>query len=153
MIWDVGVGRKLLKYGGNCCESERDAGLLSLVIGMLRVNDEPPAKIWVVSDDSSLVGNPGVVVSVKLDPKIGFVCLDKFDRDGSSTWSVKLVSGVRIVYSVVFKVCVLCDVCWEIVLLSSDDACKLVVECFVLNGRHDGNNSVFQEFIGKPNLC
>ena len=64
-----------------------------------------------------------------------------------------MISCVIIVYSVVFEVCVLCDVCWEIVLLSSDDACKLVVECSVLNGRHDDNNSVFQEFVGKPNLC
>ena len=155
MIWVVGVGRKLLKCGGNCCESERDAGLLSFryVIGMLRVDDEPPAKIWVVSDNSSLVSNPGIVVSVNLDPKIGVVCLDKFNGDGSSVWGVKVISGVKIVYSVVFEVCVLCDVCWEIVLLSPDDACKLVVECFVLNGRHDGNSSVFQELVGKPNLC
>ena len=64
-----------------------------------------------------------------------------------------MISGVRIVYTVVFEVCVLCDVCWEIVLLSSDDACKLVVECSVLSGRHDGNSSVFQELVGKPNLC
>ena len=81
MIWDVGVGRKLLKCGGNCCESERDAGLL-YVIRVLRVDDEPPAKTWVVSDNSSLVSNPGIVVSVKLDPKVGVVCLNKFDRDG-----------------------------------------------------------------------
>ena len=64
-----------------------------------------------------------------------------------------MISGVRIVYSVVFEVCVFCDVCWEIVLLSPDDVCKLVVECSVLNGHHDDNNSVFQEFVGKPNLC
>jgi len=127
--------------------------LFCYVVGVLRVNDEPPAKIWVVSDNSSLVSNPGIVVLVKLDPKVGVVCLNKFDRDGPSTWGVKVISGVEIVYSVVFKVCVLCDVCWEIVLLSSDDACKLVVECSVLNGRHDGNSSVFQELVGKPNLC
>ena len=120
---------------------------------MLRVDDEPPAKIWVVSDNSSLVSNPGVVVSVKLDPKISFVCLDKFDRDGPSTWSVKVISSVRIVYSVVFKVCVFCDVCWEIILLSPNDSCKLVIKCSVLDGRHNGNSSVFQELVGKPNLC
>ena len=54
------------------------------VRGMLRVNDEPPAKIWVVSDNSSLVSNPGIVVSVKLDPKIGVVCLNEFNGDGPS---------------------------------------------------------------------
>jgi len=123
------------------------------MVGMLWVDDEPPAKIWVVSDNSSLVSNPGVVVLVKLDPKIGIVCLNKFDRDGPSTWSVKVISGVKIVYSVVFKVCVLCDVCWEIVLLSPSDTCKFVVECSVLNGRHNGNSSVFQELVEKPNLC
>jgi len=81
MIWGVGAGRKLL----------------SLVIGMLRVNDELPAKIWVVSDNSFLVSNPGIVVSVKLDPKIGVVCLNKFDRDDSSFWDVKVISSVKIV--------------------------------------------------------
>jgi len=99
MIWGVGAGRKLLKYGGNCCESERDAGLLSFryVVGMLRVDDEPPAKIWVISDNSSLVSNPGIVVSVKLNPKIGVVCLNKFDRDSSSSCGVKVIPGVKIV--------------------------------------------------------
>jgi len=39
MIWGVGTSRKLLKCCGNCCDSERDAGLLLIndVIGMLRV--------------------------------------------------------------------------------------------------------------------
>ena len=39
MIWGVGAGRKLLKCCGNCCDSERDAGLLFVkgVVGMLRV--------------------------------------------------------------------------------------------------------------------
>jgi len=39
MIWGVGAGRKLLKCCGNCCNSERDAGLLFVkdVVGMLRV--------------------------------------------------------------------------------------------------------------------
>ena len=65
MIWGVGAGRKLLKCCGNCCDGERDAGLLlvNAVVGMLRV------------------------------------------------------------------------------------------ECSVLDGHHNGNNSVFQEFVGKPNLC
>jgi len=48
MIWGVGAGRKLLKCCGNCCDSMRDAGLLFVidVVGMLRVNDEPPADFW-----------------------------------------------------------------------------------------------------------
>jgi len=48
MIWGVGAGRKLLKCSGNCCESERDAGLLIDVVGVLRVNDKPPADFWSV---------------------------------------------------------------------------------------------------------
>jgi len=39
IIWGVGMGRKLLKCSGNCCNSERDAGLLFVkyVVGVLRV--------------------------------------------------------------------------------------------------------------------
>jgi len=39
VIWGVGAGRKLLKCCGNCCDSERDAGLLFMkdMVGMLRV--------------------------------------------------------------------------------------------------------------------
>jgi len=39
MIWGVGAGRKLLKCCGNCCNSERDAGLLFVkdMVGVLRV--------------------------------------------------------------------------------------------------------------------
>jgi len=39
MIWGVGAGRKLLKCCGNCCDSERDTGLLFIkdVVGVLRV--------------------------------------------------------------------------------------------------------------------
>jgi len=39
MVWGVGAGRKLLKCCGNCCNSERDAGLLFVndVVGVLRV--------------------------------------------------------------------------------------------------------------------
>jgi len=96
IIWGVGAGRKLLKCCGNCCDSERDAGLLLVnIVGMLMIYYEPPAKIWVVSDNSSLVGNPSIVVSVKSDPEVGVVCLNKFDRDVFSFWGIKVVSSVR----------------------------------------------------------
>jgi len=47
MIWGVGAGRKLLKCCGNCCDSERDAGLLFVkdVIWVLRVRYDPPADV------------------------------------------------------------------------------------------------------------
>jgi len=48
MIWGVGAGRKLLKCCGNCCNSMRGAGLLIDVVGMLWVDDKPPADFWSV---------------------------------------------------------------------------------------------------------
>ena len=39
IIWGVGASRKLLKCCGNCCDGERDTGLLlvNAVVGVLRV--------------------------------------------------------------------------------------------------------------------
>ena len=83
---------------------------------------------------------------------VGVVDLDEFD--GSlSVCCVKVISCIRMSWSLIFKVYVFCYMCWEIILLSPEDLCELITESSVLNGRHDGNNSVFQEFVGKPNLC
>ena len=82
---------------------------------------------------------------------VGVVDLDEFD--GSfPVCCVKEVSCVRVSWSLIFKVYVSCYVCWEIVLLSPEDLCELLAECICL-GRHGGNSSVFQELVGKPNLC
>ena len=62
---------------------------------VLWVDNKLPAKERGVSDNYFLVSNPGVVVSVKLDPKVGVVCLNKFDRDVFFLRGVKIVSGVR----------------------------------------------------------
>jgi len=83
---------------------------------------------------------------------IGVVNLDEFDGF-LSVCCVKEVSCVRVSWSLIFKVYVLCDVCWEIVLLSPEDLCEVSSESFVCLGRHDGSSSVFQELVGKPNLC
>jgi len=48
MIWGVGAGRKLLKCCGNCCDGMGDVGFLIDVVGVLRVNDKPPADFWSV---------------------------------------------------------------------------------------------------------
>ena len=73
---------------------------------------------------------------------IGVVDLDEFD--GSfSICCVNVISCVRMSWSLIFKIYVSCYVCWEIILLSPEDSYELVIECFVLNGRHDGNSSVF----------
>jgi len=83
---------------------------------------------------------------------IGVVDLDEFD--GSfSVCCVKVISCVRMSWSLIFKVYVSCYVCWEIVLLSPEDLFELVTESSVCLGCHDGNSSVFQELVGKPNLC
>ena len=83
---------------------------------------------------------------------IGVVDLDEFD--GSlSVCCVKEISCVRVSWSLIFEVYVSGNVCWEIVLLSPEDLYELVAESSVCLGRHDGNSSVFQELVGKPNLC
>ena len=83
---------------------------------------------------------------------IGVVNLDEFD--GSfPVCCVKEVSCVRVSWSLIFEIYVLCDVCWEIVLLSSEDLRRISSESCVCLGRHGGNSSVFQELVGKPNLC
>ena len=83
---------------------------------------------------------------------IGVVDLDEFDGF-LSVCCIKEVSGVWMSWSLIFEIYVLCDVCWEIVLLSPEDLCKVSTEGFVCLGRHSGNSSVFQELVGKPNLC
>ena len=72
---------------------------------------------------------------------IGVVDLDEFD--GSlSVYCVEVISCVRMSWFVIFKVYVSCYVCWEIVLLFSEDLYKFFSKCSVLDGRHGGNNSV-----------
>jgi len=83
---------------------------------------------------------------------VGAVGLDEFDRRVLFLWGIKVVSGVRMSWSLIIKVYVNFDVLWEIVLLSPEDLCELIVECICLGGCHGGNSSVFQELVGKPNL-
>ena len=84
---------------------------------------------------------------------VGAVGLDKFDRLVLFSLGIKVVSGVWMSWSLIVEVYVNFNVFWEIILLSPKDLCKLVTECVCLDGRHDGNSSVFQELVGKPNLC
>jgi len=84
---------------------------------------------------------------------VGAVGLDEFDRHVLFSWGIKVVSCVRMSWSLIVEVYINFNMLWEIVLLSPEDLCKLVAKCVCLDGRHDGNNSVFQEFVGKPNLC
>jgi len=84
---------------------------------------------------------------------VSSVGLDEFDRRMLSSWGVKVISGIGMSWSLIVEVYVNFNVFWEIVLLSPEDLCRLVAECVCLVGRHDGNSSVFQELVGKPNLC
>jgi len=88
----------------------------------------------------------------ELDPDVGVVSFDKFEGSFASC-GIKVISGVRMSCSLIFEVCINFDVRWEIVLLSPEDLYELVTELSVFLGRHCGNSSVFQELIGKPNLC
>ena len=77
---------------------------------------------------------------------VGAVGLDEFDRRMLFSLGIKVVSGIGMSWSLIVEVYVNFNMFWEIVLLSPEDLCKLVAECVCLGGRHDGNNSVFQEF-------
>jgi len=46
-------------------------------------------------------------------------------------WCVKVISGVGMSWSLIFKVYVNFDMFWEIVLLSPEDLDKVVTECSV----------------------
>jgi len=128
-----------------------DAGFLSGIVGMLRVDDEPPADEWSVVY-ASFVGLPLVLSSDKFDPDVGVVGFDEFEWS-LSVLSVKVIPGVGVSWSLIFKIYVSCYVCWEIVLLSPKDLYELVTESSICLGRHFGNSSVFQELVEKPNLC
>jgi len=84
---------------------------------------------------------------------VSSVGLNEFDRRVLSSLGVKVISGIGMSWSLIFKVYVNFNMFWEIILLSPEDLCRFVTECVCLVGRHSGNNSVFQEFVGKPNLC
>ena len=70
--------------------------------------------------------------------------MDEFDRNVAFLFRVDVVPSVGVSMSLVFKVCLFCDVHWEIVLLSpmnsfvfvsefsDEDYCCQVVQVFVL---------------------
>ena len=54
--------------------------------------------------------------------------MDESNRDMLLSLSVDVVPCVRVSFSLVFKVCLLCDVCWEIILLSPVNSFVFVSE-------------------------
>ena len=79
--------------------------------------------------DNSFLGCIPAVFSVdEFYPKVGVVGVDEFDRDVALFLRVDVVTSVGVSLSLVFKVCVFCDVCWEIVLLSPVNSFVFVSE-------------------------
>ena len=88
------------------------------VVWVLWVRFNPPAKYKGCLDDSLLGCIPAVFSVDKFYPEVGVVDVDEFDRDVVLLFRVDVVPGVGVSVSLVFKVRLFCDVCWEIVLLS-----------------------------------
>ena len=54
--------------------------------------------------------------------------MNKFDGDMIFSMGIDVIPSIRISLSLAFKVCVLCNVCWEIVLLSPMNSFVFVFE-------------------------
>jgi len=109
----------------------------------------------IVSDNCSLVCDPNIVVPADLNPNIGVIYLDKFDRNVVFP-EVNVVSGSGVSVSMVFKVCIYFDMCWEIVLLSPMNLFIVISEFANKDYCHQGVTGVvlcFKDVQGKPDLC
>ena len=107
-------------------------------------------------DNSFLSCIPAVFSVDKFYPRVGVVGVDEFDRNVTLLFRINVIPGVGVALSLVFKVCVFCDVCWEVILLSpvnsfvfvsefsNKDYCRQGVLVFVL---------CFKDVRGKPDLC
>ena len=79
-------------------------------------------------DNSLLCCIPAVFSVDKFYPEVGIVGVDEFDRNVALLFRVNVVPSVGISVSLVFKVCLFCDVCWEVVLLSPMNSFVFVSE-------------------------
>ena len=79
-------------------------------------------------DNSFLSCIPAVFSVDEFYPEVGVVGVDEFDRDVALFLRVDVVPGIRVSVSLVFKVRLFCDVCWEIVLLSPVNSFVFVSE-------------------------
>ena len=79
-------------------------------------------------DDSLLSCVPAVFSVDEFYPEVGVVDVDEFDRNVTLLFRIDVIPGVGVSVSLVFKVCVFCDVRWEIVLLSSVNSFVFVSE-------------------------
>jgi len=75
-----------------------------------------------------LIGDPSVVSEEESNPEVGVVGLDKFNRCVGFLWKIATVPSILVLVSVVFKVYISFDMCWEIVLLSPEDLYMFVTD-------------------------
>ena len=87
------------------------------VVWVLWVCFDPPAKLW-FSKYSSVGSDPTFWSPEKSNPMIGVIYLNEFSGCMTFVWEINVVSVIIVSWSLVFKVSVLFDMCWEIVLLS-----------------------------------
>ena len=107
-------------------------------------------------DNSLLSCIPAIFSVDKFYPVVGIIGVDKFDRNVALLFRVNVVSGVRISVSLVFKVCLFCDVYWEIVLLSPVNLFVFVSEFSDKDYCRQGYSGIvlcFKDIRGKPDLC
>ena len=79
--------------------------------------------------DDSLLGCIPAVFSVdKFYPEVGVVGVDEFNGNVALLFRVNVVSSIGVSVSLVFKIRLFCDVCWEVVLLSPVNSFVFVSE-------------------------
>ena len=71
---------------------------------------------------------PAVFSVDKFYPEVGVVDVDEFDRNVALLFRVDVIPGVGVSVSLVFKVGLFYDMCWEIVLLSPVNSFVFVSE-------------------------
>ena len=98
------------------------------VVWVLWVRFDPPAEYKRCLDTSLLGCIPAVFSVNEFYPEVGVVGVDEFDRNVALFLRVDVIPGIRVSVSLVFKVRLFCDVCWEIVLLSPVNSFVFVSE-------------------------
>ena len=71
---------------------------------------------------------PAVFSVDKFYPEVGVIGVDEFDRDVVLFSRIDVIPGIGVSLSLVFKVRLFCDVCWEIILLSPVNSFVFVSE-------------------------
>ena len=60
---------------------------------------------------------------------VGAISFDEFNQCMCFPWGIKVVSSVGMSWSLIVEVYINFNVLWEIILLSPEDLCELVVKC------------------------